>query len=166
MATECKEFEQELVLYHYGELSGSDRNNVAVHTRDCAHCALYLKELETLLPLTVQGDEPPEEFWQNYSREMRHKLADIQEIKPWWQTVRSYFRPWAISALATTAVIALALTLTLGKKTPAPNDAPTDDEVFMEILPMADNLDLLNHMDVLDNMDLLEFMVSQGNNAV
>ena len=34
----------------------------------------------------------------------------------------------------------------------------------MEILPMADNLELLDYMEVLDNMDLLEMMSVQTNN--
>ena len=166
MAAVCEEFEQDLVLYHYGELSGRERDKIAVHTHGCTQCALYLNELATLLPRTIKADQPPEEFWQSYSREMRHKLAEARETQSWWQKVSSYLQSWSLPALATTAVVALALTLTLGKKTPAPDDRPTDDEAFMEILPMADNLDLLNHLDVLDDMDLLEIMGAQGNNPV
>ena len=76
MATACNEFEQDLVLYHYGELSGDSRDQLASHLRACPACASYLKELAALLPLTVNTDEPGQEFWQNYSREMRHKVAD------------------------------------------------------------------------------------------
>jgi anti-sigma factor RsiW len=83
MATACNEFEQDLVLYHYGELSGDSRDQLASHLRACPACASYLKELAALLPLTVTTDEPGQEFWQNYSREMRHKLADLQEKKSW-----------------------------------------------------------------------------------
>jgi hypothetical protein len=163
MATPCKEFEQDLVLYHYHELGESARDKIASHTDGCKHCAAYLEELATLLPRTVEVDEPPEEFWQSYSREMRHKLAEARESQTWWQRVISYFQPWTLSALATTAVLAIALTLTLGRKSPAP-DQPTEDEAFMEILPMADNLELLDYMEVLDNMDLLEMMSVQTNN--
>ena len=64
MTTVCNEFEQDLVLYHYGELSDHSRDRLATHLRACPGCASYLKELATLLPLTVNTDEPGEEFWQ------------------------------------------------------------------------------------------------------
>ena len=163
MATPCKEFEQDLVLYHYRELSEGARDNITSHSSGCKNCAAYLEELAALLPRTIEVDEPPVEFWQSYGREMRHKLAEARESQTWWQRLISSYQPWALSALATTAVLAIALTLTLSRQSPVP-DEPTDDEAFMEILPMADNLELLNHMEVLDNMDLLEIMSVQTNN--
>jgi hypothetical protein len=170
MATACTEFEQDLVLYHYGELSGADRDQIATHLRGCSGCDSYLKELAALLPLTVIGDEPAEEFWQNYSREMRHKLVELQEKKPWWQAVQTFVRPWTVPALAGTAVVALALTLTIGKK-PTPtneviNDAPSADQALIEVLPMAENLELFNNMDVLEDIDVLEVLGISGNEAV
>ncbi len=165
MATACNELEQDLVLYHYGELSGETRDQIATHLRDCSGCASYLKELTALLPLTVIGDEPAEEFWQNYSREMRHKLADLQEKKSWWQAVQTFVRPWTVPALAGTAVVALALTFTIGKKTTT-DDAPTADQAVIEVLPMAENLELFNNMDVLEDIDVLEVMGISGNEAV
>ena len=165
MATVCTEFEQDLVLYHYGELSGETRDQIATHLHGCSGCASYLKELAALLPLTVIGDEPAEEFWQNYSREMRHKLADLQEKKSWWQAVQTFVRPWTVPALAGTAVVALAVTLTIGKKTTT-DDAPTADQAMIEVLPMAENLELFNNMDVLEDIDVLEVIGISGNDAV
>jgi anti-sigma factor RsiW len=165
MATACNELEQDLVLYHYGELSGETRDQMAAHLRDCSGCAAYVKELAALLPLTVLGDEPAEDFWQNYSREMRHKLADLQEKKPWWQAVQTFVRPWTVPALAGTAVVALALTLTIGKK-PTTDDALTADQALIEVMPMAENLELFNNMDVLEDIDVLEVMGISGNEAV
>ena len=166
MATACNELEQDLVLYHYGELSGETRDRIATHLRDCSGCASYLKELAIILPLTIIGDEPAEEFWQNYSREMRHKLADVQEKKSWWKTVQTFVRPWTTPAFAAAAVVALALTLTIGKKTTTTNDAPTEDQALIEVLPMAENLELLNNMDVLEDIDVLEVIGISGNEAV
>jgi anti-sigma factor ChrR (cupin superfamily) len=143
MTTVCNEFEQDLVLYHYGELSGDGRDQLANHLGACPACASYLKELAALLPLTVNTDEPGQEFWQNYSREMRHKLADLQEKKPWWQ--------------------ALAVTLNTSNKTTT--DVPSADPALMEVLPMAENLELFNNMDVLENIEVLEVMEGSGNEA-
>lgn len=156
MSTVCNELEQDLVLFHYGDLSAEDRERLATHLRACPGCATYLKELATLLPLTMNTDEPGEEFWQNYSREMRHKLADLQEKKSWWQELQSALRPWTLPALAGTAVIALAVTLNTANKTTT--DVPVADPALMEVLPMAENLELFNNMDVLENIEVLEAM--------
>ena len=163
MATACNEFEQDLVLYHYGELSGDSRDQLASHLRACPACASYLKELAALLPLTVTTDEPGQEFWQNYSREMRHKLADLQEKKSWWQALQTALRPWTLPALAGTAVIALAVTLNTSNQTTT--DVPATDPALMEVLPMAENLELFNNMDVLENIEVLEGMEGSGNEA-
>jgi hypothetical protein len=165
MATACNKFEQDLVLYHYGELSGDSREQIATHLRACPGCASYLKELAALLPLTVNTDEPGEEFWQNYSREMRHKLADLQETKSWWQEFQAFLRPWTLPALAGTAVVALAVTFNTANKTTTIDDVPAADPALMEVLPMAENLELFNNMDVLENIEVLEVMEGSGNEA-
>jgi anti-sigma factor RsiW len=165
MATACNEFEQDLVLYHYGELSGDNRDQLASHLRACPACASYLKGLAALLPLTVNTDEPSEEFWQNYNRELRHKLADLQEKKSWWQALQTALRPWTLPALVGTAVVALAVTLNTAYKTTPIDDLPAADAALMEVLPMAENLDLFNNMDVLENIELLEVMEGSGNEA-
>jgi Putative zinc-finger len=165
MTTVCNEFEQDLVLYHYGELTGDSRAHIATHLRACTGCASYLRELAALLPLTVSVDKPPEEFWQDYSREMRHKLADLQERKSWWQELQASLRPWTLPALAGTAIVALALTLNIGDQKMTVNDAPTADQALMEVLPMAENLELINNMDVLENIEVLELMGASGNEA-
>jgi hypothetical protein len=75
-----------------------------------------------------------------------------------------------VPALAGTAVVALALTLTSGKRTTttdeAINDAPSADPALIEVMPMAENLDLFNNMDVLEDIDVLEVLGSFGNEAV
>jgi anti-sigma factor RsiW len=163
MAMACNEFEQDLVLYHYGELSGDSRDQLASHLGACPACASYLKELAALLPLTVNTDEPGQEFWRNYSREMRHKLADLQEKKSWWQALQTALRPWTLPALAGTAVIALAVTLNTSNKTTT--DVLSADPALMEVLPMAENLELFDNMDVLENIEVLEVMEGSGNEA-
>lgn len=157
-ATACRQFEEDLVLYYYGELDSSERATVKDHVEGCAPCRRYLKELESILPLTLKPDEPPQAFWDNYSREMRRKLSAIREGKSRWQSLASSFRPWAIPVSATAAVVLLALTLSLGKGFWASREVPQEDEAFMEILPAAENLEFFKTMDVLDAMDFLENM--------
>jgi hypothetical protein len=165
-AIACKPFEEDLVLHYYGELGGNERAAVEGHLLVCQPCRLYLKELESILPLTVKPDEPPQAFWDDYSREMRRKLVEANERRSWWQSLALFSRPWAIPASATALVAVLALTLTLGRGFWTSKEVPRDDETFMEILPMAENLEFFENMEVLDTMDLLENMRIPGKGSV
>jgi hypothetical protein len=161
-AMACKPFEEDLVLYYYGELGGDERAAVEAHLPDCQPCRLYLKELESILPLTVKPDEPPQAFWDDYSREMRRKLAETSERKSWWRNLALFLRPWAIPASATAIVTVLALTFTFGKGFWSAKEVPQDDAAVVEILPIAENLEFFKTMEVLDAMDLLETMGSSA----
>ena len=160
----CKGHEEDLVLRHYGNLSGAERQNLDSHLAGCAGCASYLKQLATLLALTVKSDEPPPEFWQNYGRELRHKLDDVAAKQAWWRNLAAIFRPGYVSTFATAAVVVLALTFTLGKGVWNARSNPQDDEMA-QALPVAEKLDFFSAMDILDNLELLELIGSQSNNA-
>jgi hypothetical protein len=157
-ATACQSREQDLVLYYYGELSEPDRGQVITHVQACGGCSLYLKQLETLLPITRKVDDPPQAFWDDYSRELRRKIARVKDRKSWRRDLASFFQPWTVPAFATAALVVLAVTLTLGKGFWSSGNAPPVDEALMEILPVAENLDFFKTMEVLDAMDLLEEM--------
>lgn len=152
----CSEFEADLVLYYYGELARSDRGRVESHLKSCSTCGHFLKDLGSLLPRTVKGDEPPEGFWEDYSREIRKKLAAAAEEQPWWKGFFLTFRSWPMPALATALILIIALTLTFRKKSWRPTDIPPDQEALLEVLPIAENLDFFKAMELLDSMDLLE----------
>ena len=159
----CKNFEEDLVLYYYGELGEAARGDIEGHLKDCDSCRLSLGAMRKLLPMTVETDEPPRAFWDNYSREMRRKIDAVAERKTWWRKIAALFRPLPIPALATGAVVLLALTLTLGRGLWQSSAPSPDDAAFMEVLPMAENLDFFSNMELLDNMDLLETLSGPGN---
>lgn len=159
----CGDLEENLVLFHYGDLDGAERGALQAHLQSCAACAGYLKELDTLLPLTLKADQPPETFWTDYNRELRQKL-DRADKKSWIQTLGELFHPRWMPALATAGIVALALTFTVGRSIWSTND-PQDDAAIMEMLPVAENLEFFKTMDVLDNLDLLESMGNQSNAA-
>jgi hypothetical protein len=164
-AVACTRWEEDLVLHYYGELRGSERTAVEDHMRGCEPCQFYLKELTSVLPLAVKPDEPPQAFWDNYSREMRRKLTEVEGRKSWWQSLTSLAQPWAIPVSATAVVAILALTLTFGKGFWNAKESPQDDEAFMEILPAAENLEFFRNMEVLDAMDFLEEMGSPAKSS-
>jgi hypothetical protein len=163
-ATPCQPFEENLVLFHYGDLSGAKRGRLAAHVASCAGCAGYLNELATLLPLTVKSDTPPEEFWLNYKRELRQKIDAVSERKSRWRRWASLLQPRYLPAFATAALIVLALTFTLGKSHWSAKNNVTDDELAAT-LPVAENLEFFSAMDVLDDLDLLDLLGNQANNA-
>ncbi|MGH7930222.1 MAG: zf-HC2 domain-containing protein [Candidatus Binatia bacterium] len=158
----CPDLEQDLVLFHYGELDNAERQRVQAHVKECLPCMRSLEDLAHLLPKTVLADEPPAAFWNDYSRELRHKLTELGERESWWRKLFSTLRPWSMPALATSVVVALALTFTLGKAVwQTPEMPPAVDEPILEVLPMTENLDFFRNLEVLDALELLESMSDQ-----
>lgn len=163
-ASACADLEADLVLLHYGDLDGAERARLQAHAANCAGCSGYLNELATLLPLTVKTDTPPQEFWMNYNRELRHKIDAAVEKKSWWQNFTAIFKPGYLPAFATAAVVVLALTFTFGGGLWSGKNGTPDDEMT-EALPVAENLEFFRAMDVLDELDLLEVMGSPASDA-
>lgn len=164
LTTACEIYEEDLVLLHYGDLAGIERDRLSTHIASCAGCAGYLKELAILLLLTAKIDEPPQTFWMAYNRELRHKIDAAIEKKSWWRNIASIFRPRYLAAFATAAVVVLALTFTVGKGIWTDRNQIHEDEIA-EALPVAENLEFFSAMDLLDDLELLEFIGNQGNNA-
>jgi Putative zinc-finger len=146
----CAAFEQDLVLYHYGECAPAEKQRLESHLENCAACGGFLQELKSFLPSTVETDDPPPSFWQDYSREMRIKIDEHEQNRGWWPSVAALFRPWPVPALAAVAIVAISVTMTLTKSPEvATNSAP-------EYTFMASNADFLKSMDLLDSVDFLE----------
>ncbi|MBI4524241.1 MAG: zf-HC2 domain-containing protein [Deltaproteobacteria bacterium] len=154
----CKEFEQDLVLYHYRECTEEQRNRVATHLLSCAHCRSFLASLSDILAATVKGDEPPPEFWESYSKEMRLKLDSLGERDLWWRRIASVFYPWPVPALVGALVLLLAVTLTFTKGIWEAKDQLANGEKIAEIQPVSENIEFFKSMDFLESLDLLEEM--------
>ena len=161
----CTNLEQNLVLFHYGELPAAERFSLEQHLSGCANCAAYLQDLSALLPLTVKADEPPDTFWMDYSRELRHKIGAVRQKRFWPARFAAFLQPRLLPAFGAVVVLALALTFTLGKRIWHGDELPGEEEALMEVLPVAENLDFFKTMDVLDNLDVLEFMAATGSAA-
>ncbi|MSP39985.1 MAG: zf-HC2 domain-containing protein [Deltaproteobacteria bacterium] len=161
--TSCAALEEELVLLHYGDLGGADKDRLTAHVAQCSGCAGYLKELASLLPLTLKSDAPPPEFWLDYQRELRHKIDDASATNGLRRWFTALLQPRYLPAFASVALVVLALTFTLGKNHWSGKNI-SDDELA-ETLPVAENLEFFSAMDVLDDLDLLDLLGSQSNNA-
>ncbi|NIO11453.1 MAG: hypothetical protein GTO40_26905 [Deltaproteobacteria bacterium] len=152
----CKEYENDLILFYYGELEGDESSRVEAHLRKCVACRQSIESMRSLLPRTVTEDHPPQSFWDDYSREMRIKLDQVDTRVTWWDWLLALVRPWPVPAVATAFVLILALTLTLNRTLwrPAP-PLPSNEEVI-EILRIADDVEFFKNLDLLDSMDVLE----------
>lgn len=160
--SECREFEEDLVLFHYGELGDLAREKLDSHLKGCTACRYSLDNLKALMPMTITRDQPPETFWSDYSRELRHKLDAVSAKPSWWEELVSWIRP--LPALATGAIVLLALTFTMGKKYWDKPDGPFDDEVAA-IISTSQDLDLLKNLEILDALDVLESMGTDNDRA-
>jgi predicted anti-sigma-YlaC factor YlaD len=164
-AKACANLETDLVLYHYGDLSGSAKAQIEAHLEQCDGCRGYIKDTQTLATVTVKSDQPPPVFWQNYAREMRHKLTTLGEKQPWWRRAVTVLQPWMVPAFGTTAVVALALAFTLGRGVWQTNETPPEVASLMEVLPMAEHLEFYANMEVVDSLDLLEYMATSTDDS-
>jgi len=158
----CQNVEEDLVLYYYGELKESAQSNCEAHLKNCETCRASLAEMRSLLSMTAAHDEPAQTFWDDYSREMRRKLDAVAERETWWRRIVALVASLPVPALATGAVLLLALTLTLGKGLWQSSTSAPDDEALIEVLPMAEQLDFFSDMEILDNLDMLETLGGQG----
>ncbi len=153
----CMEFEEDLVLLHYGELGDAASEKLNNHLKSCTACRSSLDDLEALMPMTITRDQPPETFWSDYSRELRHKLDAVAEKRSWREQMLSWFRPIPSRAWAACAVLLIAVTLTVGQKYWQNSDVPGDDEEIA-IISTSQDLDLLKDLEILDALDVLESM--------
>ena len=117
------------------------------------------------MPVTLAAGEPPPSVCTDYDRELRHKIDAVIEKETWSQKPAAFFQPRWIPALATAAMIALALTFTVGRGIWTSSDPAREDAALIEVLPVAENLEFFNAMEVLDNLDVLESMAGQGDAA-
>lgn len=152
----CKDYEQDLVLYYYGESSPSERERTERHLKSCGACQGFLDDVRLLLPLTVKPDEPAEAFWQSYSRELKGKLEAAKPQSLWQRIFPSFLSPWRVPALATALTLLLAVGLTVTRDRPQRQDSPPAQEALLEVLPLAENLEFFTAMDILDSMELIE----------
>jgi Putative zinc-finger len=157
----CKSFEEDLVLYYYGDCREPESHRVEEHLKECASCAHFLQELQVFLPMTAKPKELPQAFWDRYYGELQEKLEAIDARESWWKRCLAFFSPWGVPALGTAIVLVLALSLTFGKGLWHFKAHPTVEEMPAEIRT-AGNMDFFESMDLLDSIDLLEAMEDKG----
>lgn len=152
----CKNFEEDLVLFYYGENGAAERSAIERHLEKCSGCRGFLDDLRRLLPQVGQEAERPQAFWDDYYRETIAKLAEQRESKHWWRDLVAPMKFWALPAFGTVAVTVLAIGLIFGKVNLGSVSNDTPPGIPQEILVDAEQLEFFQSLDMLESLSLLE----------
>jgi hypothetical protein len=156
LRTACMDFEEDLVLYYYGDDSAAERKRVESHLASCLPCREFLDDLRKLLPQMARPSELPPKFWDNYYNEMVQKLAIHEERQAWWKQLFAPVRIWVVPAFGTVAVAALAIGLVIGRGHWHFPFSRAQEQIPQEILADKNQLEFFKSMDLLENLSSLE----------
>ncbi len=156
LETACRDFEEDLVLYYYGDDSEAERGRVEVHIRTCVRCQRFLDDLRRLLPQMAQPESLPQSFWDGYYRETVAKIAAQRDRSSWWRNFLAPMRAWALPVLATASVAVLAVGLLIGKGGWNAQSGGLRANIPQEILTDASQLEFFNSMDMIESLTVLE----------
>ena len=151
----CKQYEEDLVLYYYGENSEHERCHIERHLGACDPCRLFLEDLHKLLPQITQAEEMPQSFWDNYYRETVSKLTRYEEKKHWWRGFFAPMQTWMVPAVGSLAAAVLVIGLMFGNNRPKSVEPPLE-RIPQEILADRNQLEFFESMEILEALSKLE----------
>ena len=152
----CKNFEEDLVLYYYGEIGDGERRRVNEHLAECIPCQGFVDDLRRLLPQMAKSADMPASFWDEYYRETIAKLAQQELRKHWWHALFVPRQVWMVPAFGTVAVAVLVVGLVFGKGNLTSLVHRTSEVVPQEVLVDENQLQFFESMDLLESLDNLE----------
>jgi predicted anti-sigma-YlaC factor YlaD len=152
----CKEFEEDLVLYYYGDCLNAERKRVEYHLKECDACYGFLEDLRGFLPGMADAGEYPQTFWDSYLKELQEKLAVQEKRRSWWRVLSGWNRPWAIPAVGTALVLIVASALVFNQGVSTLVQQPSQEVVPPEIIADTGKLDFFKSMDLLESLQVLE----------
>jgi putative zinc finger protein len=161
----CKDFEEDLVLYYYGETNDAEKHRVAEHLSACARCQGFLDDLHRLLPQMARTEDLPQSFWDDYYRETVAKLSQQEERKYWWRALFTPMRVWMVPAFGTVAMAILVIGLLFGKGDLNLFMHRPLEKIPQEILADENQLQFFESMDLLESLGKLEIQDEHGSDS-
>ena len=152
----CQKYEEDLVLYYYGEIADTERASVDRHLASCKACKRFLDDLGRLLPQMTRIEELPAAFWDNYYRQTLAKLARYEQKKQRWRSWLSPVHSWMMPAFGTVAVAVLVVGLIFGKDNLRLFVEPGVEKLPQEIIADRNQLEFFKSMDMLEALGKLE----------
>src|SRR5918992_2571650 len=156
LKTMCKELEEDLVLYYYGEITDGEKRRLEQHLGRCVGCGRFLEDLHRLLPQIAAPQELPQSFWDNYYRETIAKLSHQREQKFNWRNLFVPLRMWMIPAFGTAVVAALGFGLILSEGNLSSLYNQPQERIPREIVTDSEKLEFFRSMDMLESLTALE----------
>lgn len=161
----CKESEEDLVLYYYGEIADEEKRRLEQHLGHCLGCGRFIEDLHRLLPRMALPEELPQSFWDDYYRETVAKLRDQREQKFYWRELFAPMRTWMIPAFGTAVIAALALGAVLSKGNLSSLYNQPPERIPTEIVTDTEQLEFFRSLDMLEALSALEGMESSKADA-
>ena len=148
MNGDCKDYEDSLVLYHYGELPAEDTARVESHLASCAVCREELSRIAETVRL-VPSHAPM--AWET-SKAVEGVMEAVRPAKKAWHLGHV---PAYLAAAA--AVIAIFVATyepgTYTAKAPVQTEVAQADWEVLENYDVVKDLDVIEELDTLDSFD-------------
>jgi Putative zinc-finger len=152
----CKELEEDLVLYYYGEIADEEKHRLEQHLGNCLGCGRFIEDLHRLLPQMALPEELPQSFWDDYYRETVAKLRHQCEQKFSWRNLFMPMRTWMIPAFGTAVIAALAFGVVLSKGSLSSLYNQPQERIPKEIVTDTEKLEFFRSLDMLEALSGLE----------
>jgi len=152
----CKDYEEDLVLYYYGDCGAAERATIEKHLVQCLRCGKFVDDLGRVLPQMAPKPELPQAFWDSYFRETMAKLEEQTERQSWWRRWLAPMNGWLVPALGTAAVAVLAIVLVLEKREVATTIDAASSTIPAEVLVDSNQLEFFKSLDILESLSTLE----------
>ena len=156
LETMCKQLEEDLVLYYYGEIADDEKRRLEQHLGHCVGCGRFIEDLHRLLPQMALPGELPQSFWDDYCRETVAKLTHQRERKFYWRNLFAPMRMWMIPAFGTAVIAALALGVVLSKGNLSSLYNQAQERIPTEIVTDTEQLEFFRSLDMLEALSGLE----------
>ena len=152
----CKNYEEDLVLYHYAETDASERAAIEQHLAQCLRCRNFVEDLGRVLPQMAPKPELPQAFWDNYFRETVAKLDDQAARQNWWQRWFAPMNSWLVPTFGTVAIAVFAIALLLQKGDFNATSETASAQIPAEVLVDSNQLEFFKSMEILESLSTLE----------
>jgi len=124
----CKDIQSQLADFAVGALQEQEIAEVERHLQECPACRRELGALQrtgTLLNV-LEPEEAPADLWQSIRRDIEAPKPE-PACAPWWEALFPARWPrLAYAGLGATAILAVALLVTVSRLSPAEDDETQD----------------------------------------
>src|SRR5262245_32028736 len=147
----CREYQHQIVMFLYEELSETQKAELEAHLHDCASCNQALEEEKGLHRLLAEDStdwEIPSDLLVESRRSLADKLDGLEQRRPWWRipAFSVVFTPMRLLESAALIAMGLALGVYVNRQQP-PSSVPGPSESASLSIPTnatVSNLRIVN----------------------